>query len=142
MILTIALYALAVVRITRLLQRDTITQPLRDAIFAFSAPPPGLGEQDSIWEYLDGGSVGGRVKAWWFVQRGNLGAVAPYISSDGTRKPGFIGKLVSCPDCLSVWVAGGLIPLWMWQPTVMFYVGLVSTGAAFVSFAHRLVYRD
>lgn len=141
--MTIAiLFLLAVARITRLLNRDTITQPLRDAIYVVSPPPHDVpGSADKTWVHVSALTWGDRVRVIWAAWRGKWEVVGRYVAPDGSE-PGWLGKMWSCSDCLGVWVAAALAVL-TWQYTdTMYWVLLGASGAFAASVAQRLIYRD
>ena len=136
----VVLYLLAVARITRLLGRDVITQRLRDAIFVFSPPPIDTpGASDATWAHVKVSGFRKKLKLLWRSQRGDWDYVQEHV---GETTPGFFGKLFSCADCLSVWVAAGLGLFYWAYPDIAYWVLLVSAGALAASASQRLIFKD
>lgn len=105
---TLIILALATARLTLLVSRDSITEPIRQRIYMHSPP-------------------GDEPRKGWFHQRYHrlpkedraLLVDAAWPEShwyyDDKREPrgtGFFGELVSCPDCSGVWVGAFVAAAW------------------------------
>lgn len=112
MTVTIFLLGLAlVVRLTRLLTTDSITQPIRDRIEA-------AGNKGADWDWVDSETGDGVI-------------VYPKPVRQAVYR--FLTKLLDCDWCSSVWVAVP-VALWVvmgWLPTLL----LVAGSAAAFSYA-------
>jgi len=82
---------LAVARLTALIVDDSILEPLRHRIFLLS-PPAADGDLE-FYRHVDRRGI-------------RLGS---YKTISEPRKLGFLGRLVSCPYCVGVWIAAAAL---------------------------------
>lgn len=104
--LQLLIVGLGTARLTGLVTRDSITHPIRDIIFTFWPPENNarLGHEYQNFfrateeERAGRANVLGLAGSHWPRNR--------YIHGDyEERPPTFIGELISCPYCISVWIA-------------------------------------
>lgn len=101
---TLLLGGFASARLALLISRDDIFEPVRDRIFHLSPPEnnPGNG-----WYYQNmrrpkaGESTKFRAKLPRYQRRW-------MVEPSEQRRPGYIGRLVACPDCSGVWTAAAV----------------------------------
>lgn len=129
--------ALAATRLTLLVTRDTITEPIRHIIFMHFPPPD---NQRHGWEYQrwyragkerrkDLKKLGGLS---WLERR-----FVEWDHEEPIRDPSFLGSLLSCPDCVGVWVGlAAAVSYWV-EPTAALYAATPLAIATVVSFVTR-----
>jgi hypothetical protein len=120
-IIQLLLVSLATFRLTRLVTQDTITYSIREWILLRF---PG-DDQNYTWQTRD------KAHSWW-KRDGFIGRSA----GQEWRKPTFIGRLISCDYCISVWLAPAVYFLNKWNEDVVFVIaaaGLVYLIASFES---------
>lgn len=131
--LSLIVVGLAVARLTLILVRDDIAEPLRKLIFL--ASPPENSERDGhyyqSWHRLRDQSVRSNVK------RDILGRRYVYQQKAAERPPGFIGRALSCPDCSSVWIAFVAVVAYYNWPVQTFWLSLPFALALITSMAAR-----
>lgn len=111
--ITLLLLALASARITLLITRDAILEPIRHWIFLVSPPPD---NKRHGWNYQQLFRANKRERnmqrqhgmGWWESRWAGGDAVE--------RQPGWFGSLLSCPDCVGVWVGAGWYTTWVFAP--------------------------
>lgn len=81
--------ALAVARVTILITRDGIFEPVRHYIFLLS-PPENDDRRGLYYQNFHPRLTRNGIDAGW--------------SANDERQPGAIGEIVSCPDCCGIWV--------------------------------------
>jgi len=87
--LTLLLIAgLATARLTTLIVEDEILEPVRRKIFQLSPPHETIDNE-------------------WFTRRDRHGNLPP-AETLIVRRPGFVGRLLSCVHCVAVWVSVGV----------------------------------
>jgi hypothetical protein len=82
-----AILVLATARLTLLITRDDIFEPFRQWFFMISPP-----ENDERAGY-------------WFQNYERIGFMDYAWTNGEARSAGFWGRVVSCPDCSSVWLS-------------------------------------
>lgn len=104
-VLALLIVGLGTARVTALITRDGITENLRDMFF-HSFPPennPKLG-----WFYQDYRKSTKEERAEWKAKGLTLSRLESRWIDSGmskSRKAHWLGQLVSCPMCTSVWIA-------------------------------------
>lgn len=118
--------ALAVARLTILATRDGITEPFRHAIFLWSPPE---NDRRKGWAYQN--LIRTTPKERKDARRnGQSRRESRWVAVDHEiRKAGHVGSLVSCPDCVGVWIGVGVWLAWREWPTS------VEAGAVPLAFA-------
>ena len=120
---TIILAALAVARITTLIVHDAILEPLRHELFVLSPPHDdlerGLGYQSSD-------------RVPYRKRIGKRHYSVTLRRGKPPRRAGFVGQLLSCTQCVGVWVAAGVwasLHYWPAEATVVVAVAAVAQVA-------------
>lgn len=132
--ITLLLLALAAARITILVTRDSILEPIRHRIFLLSPPPDNARRG---WEYQRMIRAT-RKERNLARQAGESRADSRWIAgSEVERKPGFIGSLLSCPDCAGIWVGAGVAVAWWSAPAVTELVAVPLALALAASYIAR-----
>lgn len=138
--MTILLYisiALAIARLTLIIIRDDIFQPIRHIIF-LSFPPENSDRMGYYYQNYLRSTKEERnhprltltVGKNWFERR--------WISDEAPiRNASFIGKLLSCPDCLGVWVATGYLLTYHYLPVAVIYISYVLAASMITSLIAR-----
>ena len=102
--LQLLIIGLGTARITGLITRDSITHPIRDIIFTLWPPENNarLG-----WTYQNFyRATKDEMKHQRWMLAGEHWPRDRYLEGDyEERPPTFIGELISCPYCISVWIA-------------------------------------
>lgn len=114
--ITLIVLALAVARITILITRDAILEPLRHRIFTLSPPP---NNRKHGWHYQN------LIRATPDEQNLNRqNGISRFDSrwqdtGEENRDPGFAGELLSCPDCTGIWVGIAWYLAWLEAPGIV-----------------------
>ena len=98
----ILLVGLGTARITALVTKDSIFEPLRDLLFHYSPPENNARygwEYQNLWKASKKDKERGYLQGNWYQRR------FIEVEEAEKRKPGWLGTLISCPFCFSVWVA-------------------------------------
>ena len=105
-IATIILLFLATARITILVTRDGITEPIRHWIWLWSPPAD---NPDRGWAYQQLRRANKREQR--VARDGGLSrADARWVDEPrAVREPGFVGQILSCTDCAGVWVGAAVM---------------------------------
>lgn len=134
-LLLVALLGLGTARMAAIVSIDKISDPIRDMIFHWY-PPEDNDERGWYYqalrpatelerEQMESWQVPWYQKRWWH----------PQASEEITlRKPSFLGQLLGCHKCTSVWIAGGNVALYYLWRDACIMLNLV-TAISFVSSA-------
>jgi len=114
----LAAFGLATARITALVVFDDIVEPIRHRLFQFSPPYDDL-ERGHNYQSID--RVDGYIRK----------RVVP-------RKPGWLGRLVSCTHCVGVWVAAAIYAAAFYFPEIGMPVVLVAAYAQVAEIAIKV----
>lgn len=109
---TFAVLALASGRVAYSLVHDEIFRPLREWIWLRYAP-----ESETIYEYGADGDRSTPARSWHRLRNGDgtdIDAPFPfaYIPEEPLRTPTFLGKLIGCPYCMSMWTSTVALLAW------------------------------
>lgn len=111
-LLVTVLLGLGTARMAAIVSIDKISEPLRDLIFHWH-PPEDNDAKGWYYQSMRPATDEERLQmdAWnvpWWQKR--------WTMDDKLRKPTFIGQLVGCHKCVSVWIAAANILLYLvWQ---------------------------
>lgn len=138
--------ALAIARLTLVIVKDDIFQPIRHIIFLFS--PPENNERND-WYYQNYIRSTKREKELTKASSRGLTMMAQptvgtnmferqFIATDVVeRKPGWWGQVFSCPDCCGVYVAAGYLTAYHFFPDVILLTAYVLAASMMVSLIAR-----
>lgn len=111
--LVAAILLLGIARLTLILVRDDIAEPLRKLVFRFS-PPEG---QKYRAGYIDG--------------------LGKYVGHIDEVKAGWWGQVFSCPDCMGPYVSAATLVGYYYLPTATLYVMMVLAASMMTSLIAR-----
>ena len=111
----LVLLGLGTARLTALVSKDDITAGLRDMIWHWS-PPTDDERRGLFYQQMRKATKQERAdrKAsvsglpWYYYW---------FVNVDKPRKAGFVGEAISCPLCISVWIAAANYAAWELAPT-------------------------
>lgn len=116
-LLLVAFLGLGTARMAAIVSIDKISEPVRDMIFHWF-PPEDDDERGWFYQALrpataaerkeqEGWATTWYQKRWWHPQT---------AEELRLRKPTFLGQLIGCHKCTSVWIAAGNVALWyLWR---------------------------
>lgn len=124
MLVELIVLALAVARLTLIAVKDDIFEPIRESIWYIS-PPENDDATGRYYQCYRRATSAERITQ----RRDGLGIIAARYYWDvsvprNLRKPGFWGRVISCPDCLGVWVAAVVATAYILEPRLTFIVAL------------------
>ena len=117
--LVLLVSGLAVARVTSLIVYDDLLERVRHELFLISPPHDDL-DRGYSYQAVD--------RVPWHKRRRGRGTTT-IRRGVPSRRAGFLGKLVACHHCVSVWIAGGTYAAWHYAPDVTLPVLVVAAVA-------------
>lgn len=107
-LLQLFLIGIGTARLTALVSRDSILHPLRDCLFTFFPPE---NNQRLGWDYQNMIKATKRERES-FMTSGNWYQRRFLITDEPEREAHWLGELIGCPFCISVWIAVAQMIFW------------------------------